>query len=67
MFLVENVSGKFWTGCAWGERGKVFCTIGRAVRSLHENGEDLESKWLTITEVSSDSAAFVPSGDLANV
>ena len=45
----------------------MFCTIGRAVRSLHENGEDLESKWLTITEVPSDSAAFVPPRDLANV
>jgi hypothetical protein len=40
MFLVVNASGKFWDGLAWSERGKVFCTLARAVRSLHENGED---------------------------
>lgn len=50
MFLVVNASGKFWSGSAWSERGKVFCTPARAVRSLHENGEDWNEERVQLTE-----------------
>ena len=42
MFLVIRADGKVWDGLGWNQRGKKFCTVGRATRSLHENGEDFE-------------------------
>jgi hypothetical protein len=50
MFLVINASGKFWDGSSWSEQGKVFCTMARAVRSLHENGEDWDDELVQLTE-----------------
>jgi len=51
MFLVVNASGKVWDGFSWGERGKVFCTAARALRSLHEEGEDWDEKMVQLAEV----------------
>lgn len=42
MFLVVNANGSFWDGIGWSTKGKVFCTVGRATRSLHEEGEGVE-------------------------
>lgn len=42
MFLVVNGDGRFWDGVGWNVKGKVFCTIGRATRSLYEEGESAE-------------------------
>jgi len=50
MFLVVNTSGKVWDGFSWGERGKVFCTAARALRSLHEEGEDWDEKMLRLAK-----------------
>ena len=44
MFLVVNASGKYWDGFGWSEKGKTFCTIAGAARSLHENGEDWDAE-----------------------
>jgi hypothetical protein len=41
MFLVVNASNKFWNGWGWSEQGKEFLSFAAAVRSLHEEGEDL--------------------------
>ncbi len=54
MFLVVNASGKYWDGNGWSERGITFCTPARAVRSLHENGEDLEVDVVLFTESNID-------------
>jgi hypothetical protein len=43
MFLVINGSGQVWDGHGWSEKGREFCTIARATRSLHEEGEDLDN------------------------
>lgn len=39
MYLVVRADGKFWDGMGWNVKGKPFCTIGGATRSLHEEGE----------------------------
>lgn len=39
MYLVVRADGKFWDGMGWSVKGKPFCTIGGATRSLHEEGE----------------------------
>jgi hypothetical protein len=42
MFLAVKVDGRVWDGYGWSTRGRKFCTVGRATRSLCENGEDFE-------------------------
>lgn len=42
MFIITRADGKFWDGYGWGTKGKAFCSIGGATRSLHEEGEPLE-------------------------
>lgn len=39
MYLVIRADGKLWDGLGWNVKGKIFCTIGGATRSLHEEGE----------------------------
>lgn len=39
MFLVVRADGKFWDGIGWSVKGRPFCSIGMATRSLHEEGE----------------------------
>lgn len=52
MFLVTRADGKFWDGYGWNVKGKVFCTIGGATRSLHEEGESpAEAEILPIDEL----------------
>ena len=49
MFLVVNGDGRYWDGFGWNRKGKVFCTVGRAKRSLCEEGQDLvETKILPL-------------------
>lgn len=43
MFIITRADGKFWDGYGWNVKGKIFCTIGGATRSLHEEGESSES------------------------
>ncbi len=42
MILVVNAKGLSWDGLGWSEQGKEFLSVPSAVRSLHEEGEDLE-------------------------
>lgn len=42
MFLVVRADGKSWNGFGWSEQGKEFISIASALRSLHEEGEDLD-------------------------
>ena len=34
--------GKFWTGMGWAAQGKEFLSFASAIRSLQEEGEDIE-------------------------
>lgn len=43
MFLVIRTDGKFWDGLGWNQKGRVFCSVGSATRSLHEEGESLDN------------------------
>lgn len=51
MFVVVRTDGKVWNGYSWGEKGKKFCTVGRATRSLHESGEDFEETEILPIEI----------------
>lgn len=42
MFLVVHADGKYWDGLGWNQKGKIFCSVGLATRSLHEEGESAE-------------------------
>jgi len=42
MFLVVNAAGKYWNGFGWSQKGKEYLTPASAVRSLQEEGEDLD-------------------------
>ena len=42
MFLVVNAAGKYWNGIGWSQKGKEFLSPAAAVRSLQEEGEDLD-------------------------
>jgi hypothetical protein len=64
MFLITRPDGKFWDGYGWNVRGKVFCTIGGATRSLHEEGESPElTSILAIDSKENDTTKKFPSGD----
>jgi hypothetical protein len=43
MFLVVNAEGKYWDGIAWTQKGREFFSLAAATRSLHEEGEDVDS------------------------
>lgn len=53
MFLVVASNGKFWDGMGWSEQGKEFFSPAAAVRSLHEEGEDLDNAVVVETELES--------------
>jgi hypothetical protein len=42
MFWVVNAEGRYWDGLGWSQQGKDFLTSAAAVRSLQEEGEDLD-------------------------
>jgi len=42
MFWVVNTDGKYWDGFGWSQQGKEFLSPAAAVRSLQEEGEDLD-------------------------
>jgi hypothetical protein len=42
MFLVVNGDGRYWDGLGWNVKGKIFCSVGSATRSLYEEGEGIE-------------------------
>jgi hypothetical protein len=51
MFLVANAFGKQWDGFGWNQKGKEFLTPASAVRSLQEEGEDLEQITFHFTSI----------------
>ncbi len=51
MFLIVRADGKFWDGYGWNVRGKIFCSVGKATRSLHEEGESTESTSIIPLEI----------------
>ena len=50
MYLVVNAKGQYWDGLGWNQRGKEFFSIAAACRSLHEEGEDIDSTVILDTE-----------------
>jgi hypothetical protein len=65
MYLVVNATGELWTGDGWNVRGREFFTLGLAKRSLHEEGEDIDSVTFILSDlykhiVSSDTSQEVP-------
>jgi hypothetical protein len=50
MFLVVNADGKYWDGIAWTQKGKEFFSVASILRSLHEEGEDVDNVTLLETE-----------------
>ena len=53
MFLVVNADGKYWDGLGWNQQGREFFSVGAAVRSLHEEGEDDSRVVIVETEIQS--------------
>ena len=51
MFLIVNGSGQMWDGHGWSESGRVFSTVARATRSLHEEGEDADDKLIVSSDL----------------
>lgn len=43
MVLAVNATGNYWNGLGWCQKGKEFLTVGSVLRSLQEEGEDLET------------------------
>lgn len=64
MVLVVNTEGKFWDGFSWSQKGREFFSIASAVRSLHENGEDVGQN---VILTSYDSPSKPPSRDTSAV
>lgn len=56
MFLVERFDGKYWDGFGWGQKGRIFLSIGNAIRSLYEEGESLEEAKIKETRDSRNDA-----------
>jgi len=50
MVLAVNATGCYWNGLGWSQRGKEFLTVGSALRSLQEEGEDLDTITLLYSE-----------------
>lgn len=42
MFLVLKANGSSWDGQNWSNNGKKFLSVGGVLRSLHEEGEDMD-------------------------
>jgi len=53
MFRVINVSGKVWDGIGWNTQGKEFLSAVSAIRSLHEQGEDINETLILSSELCS--------------
>jgi hypothetical protein len=51
MFLVLNSSNQFWTGMGWAAQGKEFLSFASAIRSLQEEGEDIERALIVSSEL----------------
>lgn len=59
MFLVVNANGQFWDGLGWSQQGKEFLSVPVAIRSLYEEGEDIDSiKFLPRGEDSDSTLPF---------
>jgi len=54
MVLAVNATGCYWNGLGWSQRGKEFLTVGSALRSLQEEGEDLDTITLLYSEPDSN-------------
>lgn len=50
MVLAVNATGNYWNGLGWSQRGKEFLTVGSVLRSLQEEGEDLDKITLLYSE-----------------
>jgi hypothetical protein len=50
MVLAVNATGCYWNGLGWSQRGKEFLTVSSALRSLQEEGEDLDTITLLYSE-----------------
>ena len=51
MFLVLNSSSQFWTGMGWAAQGKEFLSFASAIRSLQEEGEDIEKTLIVSSDL----------------
>jgi len=51
MFLVLNSSNQFWTGIGWAAQGKEFLSFASAIRSLQEEGEDIEKTLIVSSDL----------------
>jgi len=51
MFLVLNSSNQFWTGTGWAAQGKEFLSFASAIRSLQEEGEDIEKTLIVSSDL----------------
>ena len=54
MVLAIDVTGKYWTGLGWCQTGKEFLSVASALRSLQEEGEDLDRITLLYSEPDSN-------------
>ena len=54
MVLAVNATGNYWNGLGWSQKGKEFLTVAAALRSLQEEGEDLDKITLLYTEPDSN-------------
>jgi hypothetical protein len=51
MLIVVNAQGRFWDGTTWAAQGKEFLSIAAAIRSLHEEGEDLDKALIVSSDL----------------
>ena len=54
MVLAVNATGGYWNGLGWSQKGKEFLTVAAALRSLQEEGEDLDKITLLYSEPDSN-------------
>jgi hypothetical protein len=59
MFLVLKANGSRWDGQGWSSRGKSFCSVGRVMRSLHEEGEDMEGVLIVPVETDASQCEII--------
>jgi hypothetical protein len=51
VFLAINSKGKKWDGLGWSTQGKPFLSRPSVVRSLHEQGEDVDQTLILSAEL----------------
>ena len=54
MVLAVDATGKYWNGLGWSQAGKEFLSVASALRSLQEEGEDLDRITLLYSEPDSN-------------